>query len=81
MTTPHNQSLLPFLTNIFDSALMRQRLTPSPSCIARAPVNTCTALFLLSLYYHGEGKQRQAWIRSGESCIMELRRRRRDADQ
>ena len=35
-------------------------------------VNTCTALFLLSLYYHGEGNQRQAWVHSGTCITMRL---------
>lgn len=33
-------------------------------------VNTCTALFLLSLYYHGEGNQRQAWVHCGVAAMM-----------
>lgn len=28
-------------------------------------INTCTTLFLLSLHYHGEGNQRQAWVLCG----------------
>lgn len=34
-------------------------------CTHHAIVNTCTALFLLSLYYHGEGDQKQAWVHCG----------------
>ncbi|KAL5528387.1 hypothetical protein ACEPAF_7523 [Sanghuangporus sanghuang] len=38
----------------------------------RSDINTCTALFLLSLYYHGEGNQRQAWVHSGVAAMMAL---------
>lgn len=31
----------------------------------RSDINSCTTLFLLSLYYQGEGNQRQAWVTCG----------------
>lgn len=31
----------------------------------KSDITTCTTLFLLSLYYHGEGDQRQAWVHCG----------------
>ncbi|EJD03028.1 uncharacterized protein FOMMEDRAFT_168112 [Fomitiporia mediterranea MF3/22] len=38
----------------------------------RSDINTCTALFLLSLYNHGEGNQRQAWVHCGVAAMMAL---------
>lgn len=31
----------------------------------QSDLNTCMTLFLLSLHYHGEGNQRQAWVLCG----------------
>ena len=35
----------------------------------RSDIDTCTALFLMSLHYHGQGNQRQAWVVCGKSFV------------
>ncbi|KAH8119301.1 fungal-specific transcription factor domain-containing protein [Phellopilus nigrolimitatus] len=40
--------------------------------VFRSNIDTCTALFLLSLYYHGEGNQRQAWVHCSVAATMAL---------
>ena len=39
----------------------------------RSDINIITALFLLSLHSHGEGKQRQAWVYCGVSKVQFMR--------
>lgn len=41
----------------------------------KSHINKCEALFLLSLYYHGEGNQRQAWVLSGKLRKLVIRSR------